>query len=193
MKTKLMTMCLVMAVLAIGSTAQAALITTISEVGDDVVVTGSGSINTTDLSLSQSIWSAYIEADWGVTTGGTSPFSVSVDVWAGISGPSAIGSPAGSLGSADTSSGDRFGVFFRSGYDSLIVEEGYVSGTALSGTATWEDKSFAYFGLSEGTYEWTWGSGANADTATITVVPEPATMALLGLGGLGLLRRKRKA
>ena len=30
------------------------------------------------------------------------------------------------------------------------------------------------------------------DNVTITVVPEPATLALLGLGGLALLRRRKK-
>ncbi len=35
------------------------------------------------------------------------------------------------------------------------------------------------------------GSGTPVDTQTITVVPEPTTIALLGLGVLGLLRRRK--
>lgn len=35
--------------------------------------------------------------------------------------------------------------------------------------------------------------GIGVDNHSLTVVPEPMTMALLGLGGLGLIRRKRQA
>jgi hypothetical protein len=38
---------------------------------------------------------------------------------------------------------------------------------------------------------WATPAGSYADYDYISVIPEPATMALLGLGGLGLLRRKR--
>ena len=52
MKTKLMTMCAVMAMLMIAAAAQATMLTfTLSEVGDDVVGTVSGAINTDALTV----------------------------------------------------------------------------------------------------------------------------------------------
>jgi hypothetical protein len=43
-------------------------------------------------------------------------------------------------------------------------------------------------GLLEGSYTIKGG-----DTVALTIVPEPATMALLGIGGLALIRRRRAA
>jgi hypothetical protein len=66
----------------------------------------------------------------------------------------------------------------------LIVPIGYVSGSALSDTSTYDNATFNSLGVTPGTYVWTWGSGANADSFTLNigaaVVPEPSSLLLLG-------------
>ncbi len=82
----------------------------------------------------------------------------------------------------------------------LLLPSGYVSGTALSATDTYNNTTIAALGLAVGTYTYTWGSGANADSLVINIgpaaVPEPASIVMtggmLGLGGLVLAWRKRR-
>jgi hypothetical protein len=81
----------------------------------------------------------------------------------------------------------------------IVVPSGYVSGS-LSGTATYNNQTFANLGLASGTYVWTWGTGADADSLTLQIgpaaaVPEPPSLPLLAMGlvGLGLVLRTRRA
>jgi hypothetical protein len=96
-----------------------------------------------------------------VVTGPTS--SSGVDLYSGFSGPTSFGS--GTPASASTGSGDVVGInlrhiFFPHG-PFLAVPRGYVSGNALSDSATYIGKTFATLGVTPGTYVWTWGPGAN--------------------------------
>lgn len=44
----------------------------------------------------------------------------------------------------------------------LTVPDNYVSGEALSGTATYENETFASLGMDIGSYTWSWGVGPGA-------------------------------
>jgi hypothetical protein len=143
--------------------AQAGYIVTLQQVGPDVVATGSGPLNLTGLSKSNSFT---IGPEIIPTAGGKfgaailTGLTTTTDLYAGnLSGPTSFGS--GGLTYASSGSGDMVGKFGGLLGSGLIVPTGYVSGTALSGMAIYRGKTFCTLGVTPGTYVWTWGGGAN--------------------------------
>ncbi len=174
-----------------GGAASAGVILNTEEVGGDVVISGGGTL---DISLA----TAGMVESYG-------PILDENNVWVGQSpvsqffnmpnavGPTSIGPVP--YTSADSSTGDMVGISFSLGGGSAtLVPLGYVSNDPLSGDATFNGETFASLGLVPGSsFTWTWDtSGGSGDFFTLNIVPEPATMSLLGLGGLALLRRKRR-
>jgi hypothetical protein len=187
----------------LASPAQAAYVLTMLEVPagggiTNVVATGSGSLDITDLhqvdaGLSRSSTAA---SSAFILVGPTNPGVISSE--GPISGPSNFGS--GNEFSASSGSGNLTGVCGNSGCAGgfqIDVPSGYISGSPLSGNATWNSATFTSLGEKPGTYEWTWGTGAHADSFTLRIgaVPEPGSLMLLavGLAGLGVVLRTRRA
>jgi hypothetical protein len=160
---------------------------TLEQAGPDVVATGSGTLDLAGLidvgigSLPSEIIPSFailLEGNGGV-----------YDKYYSVSGPTSFGPGAGS--SASSGTGDP--LVITGGGRVVAVPTGYVSGTPLSSTATWDNTTLAALGVTPGTYTWTWGSGADADSLTLYAgvpapgsVPEPASAVLLTLGAAGL-------
>ena len=185
MKTNITLNCLALALLlGIGATStQAAFTLSVTQQGPDVVFNGSGTLDTSALTLEDSDVGTppfEISANGGFLLSGFS----SPDVYSGIAGPTNFGS--GGPTTATSTTGDLAGV--RAGNGTLLfVPTGYVSGTALTNSATFVNTTFADLGFTPGTYTYTWGSGTSADSLTIIGgVPEPSTWALMSVG-VGLL------
>ena len=164
--------------------AEASVVIDISQVGSDVVATGSGTVDLTDLAF---VGSSIIPVEIFpipaiVVVGSGGPH----DTYTGLIGPTSFGSG----GSVDVfpGPGDTFGVAGL--FSELAVPSGYVSGSPLSGSWTLGPATLTSLGLTPGTYVYTWGGGADADSLTVKIgatIPEPSTwaMMLLGFAGLG--------
>lgn len=184
------------------SPAQAGLVFTFAEVGSDVVMTATGSVDLTDLNADTNAnWSAgnngvqsgasrneYVAT--GVAGATTTPYRTTFTTVGGSFGEIAFLAPS-------SVSGDIAGFLDGPATDFVWVPAGYVSGTALNGTSTFNNTTFAGMGLIPGNYTWSW-NGSSPDTITVAVpaVPEPSTLALCGVAGAGLgfagVRRLRR-
>jgi hypothetical protein len=182
--------------------ANAAFLMTINQVGADVVVAGSGTIDTTDLGLLGDDFSipGSFMAPFQATATTVGSTSMTAQGWFGLVGPASFG--AGGFTFADSGDGDLVGVVGDSGTTlggELFLPEDYSSGNLLSDSSTYDNASLASLGLTRGTYVYTWGSGIDADSFTVEIsgVPEASTwaMMLLGFGGLGFaaFRQARNA
>ena len=178
--------------------AQGSGIVTASQVGNDVVFSGSGTLNLTGITY-QGLTTVFGGIDFGrEMLLGANPTTLANVQAFGNAGQITAPSPFGIdlFTQASSGTGARFGI----GYDVLpgaqphpqvVVPANYTSATSLSGTSTFTGKTLASLGIQPGTHVWSWGSGASADTLTLTIVPEPARMAYLlaALGWLAALRR----
>jgi hypothetical protein len=196
--------CLIIA-LAFASSAQGAVVINAVETGGNVVFTGTGSLSTlawTPQGISADF--AFIDPGKILLVGETpSVASFRFREPDNFVGPTDFGldlqtfADSGSGGNADGSiEGDIFGLFFDS--KQLVVPGGYVQGTALSGTSTYNGLTFAALGMNVGSYTWSWGSGNTADSLTLNVgaVPVPAAVWLFGtalVGLVGFSKRKKAA
>ena len=174
--------------LGITQSARANFVATIDQVGPNVVVTGSGTIDLTGLSF---LFGGTATPSISPNTGSLSVGpSASADAYSAISGPASFGT--GAFTSADGGSGDVVGVQGLL----LLVPQGYVSGNPLSGSATYDNATFASLGITPGTYTWTWGTGVDSFTLQIgpAGVPDAGStlgLLLVALGGLFGLSRFR--
>ena len=171
-------------------TARAAYRVDIRQVGPDVVATGSGSIDLTNLTISATTNTvpSYIVPNQAVVQVGPTSLQNVTD-YKFVGGPSSFG--PGAFAKASSGSGASVGVF---GNTVVTVPQGYVSGTDLGiSTATWSNQTFSSLGLTPGIFVEFWGvTSPHADTFTI-VAPEPASLSLLAIAGPMLLRRRRSA
>jgi len=153
---------------------------TISEVGSNVVMTVSGSVNLSGLTLVQSNFGPIGRGGLGINTATfiSGPDGGYGDTYSGFtSTPSNFGS--GSGGANNSASGDMFGVITQGAPPYLLfVPTGYMSGTNISSTQTFTGQTLSSLGFTNGTYTYTWSGGSldvvvGAPSPTATPTPTP--------------------
>ncbi len=174
--------------LTTASAADAAMILRLEEVDGDVVVRGSGSINLIGL-ISE-----------GASNTATNSFNAihvyagpaaedddgHVEFWSGLTGgPATISSTIDFFVPLSSASfGDLFGIISNDGSGVagagkalLVLPQGYISGTQLSGTSRFTGQTFTTMGISLGTLTWTSGSNTVQFTTDAEPVPAPLGVA----------------
>jgi hypothetical protein len=137
---------------------------TLQEVGPDVVLSGTGSVDLSSLTPAlYSAGSSFINPSQGLFCVGS---SINEEVYTGAS----LGTPpsfgSGNLTTADSVTGDNFGT---DGFGGIKVPQGY-SGGVLNGTSTFTGTTLSTLGAVVGTYITQWGSSGATETLTLDVV-----------------------
>jgi hypothetical protein len=184
---------------ALPGTGRAEFIITFTQNGANVDATGSGRLNIAALAFNHSdTGNPFVQGTFAIVQLGAS--GGPLDDYTGFTGPSSIG-PGGPF-PASSGTGPIVGILDVPSIAQFVVTpQGYISGTSITSSATWDNATISSLGLAPGTYEWTWGSGATADDLQVVIpgaaVPEPASLTLSGLGAAGLLgygwRRRKRA
>jgi hypothetical protein len=166
--------------------ARAAYIISFQQIGPNVVATGSGTLDTTSLTLVNfgSGNAPLVQPNTATVLVGTDSLLYN---YSGITGPSSFGAGA-SHPSDGPGTGTAFGITSGS---VLNVPFAYPSGVSDgTSTETWSNQTFSSLGLNPGIYVYTWGTASHADSFTVQVtVPEPASLSLFAITVPMLLRR----
>lgn len=169
--------------------AEATLVIDITQVGSNVVITGSGTLDTTGLTYDYSTYApTEVVPSYNTILIGT--YAGPVDIYSGFTSPVGNLGPGGTT-AASSGSGATFGI------NDMVLDlpGGYISGP-ISGSSTFDNTTIASLGFTPGTYVFSWDSGGGVvvedDNITVQVgpaVPEPSTWAMmcLGFAGLGFL------
>jgi hypothetical protein len=165
----------------------------ITQQGSDVVASGSGSFDLTGLTFENS-GSTQVEMNPSageVGMGDNNGFFDDLYFNNAGFGPGLIGPTFGSGGRFFPSSGTSPD-FLLPNDGSLLLPQGYASGTSMTDSSTYTGATLSSLGITPGTYTWTWDSGANSLVLNATV-PEPASLAVIGVGiGMMMTRRRRR-
>lgn len=156
----------------------------IDEVGNDVIMEFSGSLNIDALTLLRA-GEALGGGGLGISTATflSGPINSTFDVYGGaITAPTSFGTGMGLPNSS--SEGSVFGVIFQNAppYE-LVVPANYSSGLLIFGSQTFANTTLAELGLVNGTYSYSWGSGANAESFDVVVGEGGVTGGGSGNGG----------
>ena len=188
--------------LATASAAEASMLLKVEQVGADVVITGSGSIDTSGLTAgSTSDTFTNLLTDTQLFAGPAAFSNGSIRFWSGLSGPAFLGSDSNVLELPDDSISSSFGDLFGIQSDSigngagiplLVLPQTYVSGSSLSGTSRYSNRTLSELGLTPGTLTWSVGSGASLQTVQITTaVPAPLGFASVAVVFSSIRRLQR--
>lgn len=187
------------AVAALSSAASADFDYSVEQVGGDVVITGSGSVDLTGLTPGSLVFGppapSLVPDSTLIITGVEDPNGLLFIDDDAIPTPFGDGFLSGSNpeGVVSTGQSDYFGfvqrlAFFGGGM-SVYVPEGYVSGSPLSTSSLYSDTTIDALGFFDsGFYTTTLTNGTDL---TVTIVPEPASAAVATLAAGLLLRRRR--
>jgi hypothetical protein len=74
----------------------------------------------------------------------------------------------------------------------LLIPHNYILGDSINSSSVFTGKTLSSLGLTHDThYNWSYGNGDNI-VVNVGVIPEPSAFALLGLGTVGLVARRRR-
>jgi hypothetical protein len=145
------------------------------EDGPNVVMSGSGVIDYTDLFQFvnlQAIDSYVYPGSRQILIGSDSNVSElnRYDPISGITFTSPVSFGSGPQIFGDTSTGSPFGV---GGNSFILLPSTYTSGSFMTGSTIYNGKTISSLGLTPGSYDWTWGSGSTFYKFTLEIVAPP--------------------